>query len=283
MKVTVGMDGVVSADGEPEELAKFAKAMIGQKQEKPVATSADSRRRVVAAVFKHQQQLPVDDEVRVPKQFERKKKSVYPEHINYNYECREWTKADIKRLTDFYMDPANHYSDGNMIGMKETGFAKSENRTKGSISWKIIHLGLNRKLVKGRTARGGWGKVKGKKSSAYFKHIPSMIRSRPVVPVPFDQQRLSLAKKQKSHPFQRPFPKLVSVQNQELAHSALANMVRGGVKEMHSNEATALGISDWLEFLQEVLIEANNICAYLRRPNKFSVIRKGFEQYLVYG
>lgn len=199
------------------------------------------------------------------------------QHYISPHTSKIYTNDELKKIRAFYFDPKNHYVNGDIIGSKLSRFARSIRRTPMALSVKFISMRLNRRLVRGRMRQRRGDVATG---------TPSMLRSHPVVPQGFDRERIALAnvkpRRQRRvifNPYR--FPKFVSVQNQELVHSMLSSLIRGGGSIRESN-ASALGINDWDEFLQEVLMESKSICAYIRRPNNLKVEMSGGEKILTY-
>jgi hypothetical protein len=88
-----------------------------------------------------------EGEERTPHKFKRShhKKS----HTRQEATRRVWTKDEYAKLKQFYSEPSNHYSSGEVIGMKLNPFAESLNRTPMAVSLKVIVAGLNKKMVRG--------------------------------------------------------------------------------------------------------------------------------------
>lgn len=65
------------------------------------------------------------------------------------YTSERWSKGEDEQLKKFYSDPANHFSNGRLIGDGLERFAKSIGRSKGSVSVRLTTSGLTQKKVKG--------------------------------------------------------------------------------------------------------------------------------------
>ena len=262
---------VVVIDGATEEEVKRILEMAGvaRKATRTAASTAST-----AAEREYDAMHPIGDVGRrIPRRVPRGSKV---QHYVSPHSARKYVNDELKKIRAFYLDSKNHYYNVDIVGSKLSRFARSIRRTPMALSVKFIAMRLNRRLIRGRS-----------RQRQRDLGTPSMLRSHPVVPQGFDRERIALAnvkpRRQRRQVIFNPyrFPKFVSVQNQELVHSMLSSLIRGG-GSIRESDASALGINDWEEFLQEVLIESKSICAYIRRPNNLKVEMSGGEKILAY-
>ena len=182
-------------------------------------------------------------DIRVPHKIKKGiKKSLHarksPEHL------RHWLTVDRLKVEQFYSNPDNHYSSGEMIHTKLVEFAKTIDRTPMAVSVQIIAMGLNKKMVRGIIARNLHKEFPEFKT---VKHIPDDL-------------------------LKTIFKQLAQGKRASSRTLTLEEAFAFGIEDA----------KHWAMFLQEVMMKANQIALNLRIKNRFKITGQGAQMTLVY-
>lgn len=180
-------------------------------------------------------------ETRIPHVLPGTKKK---KHSRKSASARPWTEGEDRLLLQWYLDPANHYTNGGMIQRNLKVFAQSINRTSGATHVRIITRKLNKKLVRGFVDR--WPV----KLAAKFPTFTTVsVPQSTVVSI---------------------FKQLTGKENSKLKYTA------GPAIGIETQE-------QWHKFVYEALSNANAICTALNVKPMLKLGRQGTDLWIQYG
>jgi hypothetical protein len=191
---------------------------------------------------------------------------------------KAYSSEEREAIKEFYDDPKNHYDNGNIIHERLKVFSQTIGRTLKAVLVQFDVMNLNKTLVKGE-----------KHSSKNFvmkTREEYMLRKKPTKPFT-NMDAVRLAEYNKSHATKE-WPDLGVNANQEIQISVFKQFMFDEQKRTmsYTHYAFIFGIENndsWRNFIVNVFMNAEAICAYFKKPNLWKITDEGKELTITYG